>query len=357
LKSSQLIRRLAVRLFGEGPRTLARGSAGRLGAELLASSEGVEFAAPAVAEVTSNLSFAVSQWPSQTRREPSVDVWRMQTAGIYGEDGVIYDRRTRQALQETTIYWRREPRQHPVFELPRAKPVQHFPGRSIFLGGLGGQTFYHFLIENLPKLSALAPSLQDADRIVVQRYIEPTKEAWLRHAGCQLPIQWLQSLEHFTFDEVIFCAPIVADCRPGPGVLRRLREVARGHESAQRKNRTRCIWATRLAAHARPVKWEQRLIDNLPAGWEVVDFAKLTPLEAIEMGREIRFFAGLHGAAFSNLGLWESGIKVIEVYATKEPPWYPTISMSAGHEHFVKFAKDETAIPGILEAIQAMGDR
>jgi capsular polysaccharide biosynthesis protein len=345
-----------VRLFGEGPRALARGNAGRLGAELLASSEGDEFAAPAVADVTPKLPFAVSQWPTDIRREPTVAVWGMQAAGIYGEDGVIYDRRTRQALQETTIYWRREPRKHPVFELPHAKPVQHFPGRSIFLGGLGGQTFYHFLIENLPKLSALAPWLQDAERIVVQRYIEPTKEAWLGHAGCQLPVQWLQSLEHFTFDELIFCAPIVADCRPGPGALRRLREVVGVQRATGRQGRTRCIWASRVGAHARPIKWEQRLINNLPSGWEVVDLATLKPQEAIELGSQIRVFAGLHGAAFSNLGLWEPGMKVLEVYTTKEPPWYPTISMSAGHEHFVQFAKDETAIPGILEAIRAIGD-
>jgi capsular polysaccharide biosynthesis protein len=189
----------------------------------------------------------------------------------------------------------------------------------------------------------------------VQRYIEPTKEAWLRHAGCGLPIQWLSSLDHFTFDELVFCAPIVADCRPGPGALRRLREVARWAEAEPRADRTRCIWASRLGAHARPVEWEQRLIENLPSGWEAVDFAALTPAQAVEQGSEIRAFAGIHGAAFSNLGLWAPGVKVLEVYTTKEPPWYPTISMSAGHEHFVKFAKGEETIPETVDALKKIG--
>lgn len=349
------LRRAAVRLLGQGPRSLAQDSAGDLGAELLASFKGEDFAAPSSAENTPEFSFDVASWPCEMRREPSVDVWRMRKAGIYGEDGVIYDRRTRQALQETTNYWRTEPRNHPVFALPRAKPVQHFGGRSIFLGGLGGQTFYHFLVENLPKLTGLKPWLDKADRIVVQRYIEPTKEAWLRQAGCKLPIVWLKGLEHFTFDELFFCAPIVDDCRPGPGALRRLRELVACGVSNGKTNRRRCVWASRLGAQARRVDWEQCLIDNLPSGWEVVDFAASTPAQAVELGSEIRAFAGIHGAAFSNLGLWEPKVKVLEVYTTKEPPWYPTISMSAGHEHFTKFAKGEETIPEIVDALKVIG--
>lgn len=353
--SSPFLRRAAVRLFGQGPRSLARESARELGAELLTSFPGEDFAAPSSAEVTPDLQFAVSDWAKEPRREPSVEVWRMRMAGIYGEDGVIYDRRTRQALRETTNYWRTEPWNHPVFQLPRAKPVQHFVGRSIFLGGLGGQTFYHFLVENLPKLTALQPWLDQADRIVVQRYIEPTKEAWLRQAGCKLPIVWLKGLEHFTFDELFFCAPIVDDCRPGPGAVRRLRELVACGVSNGKTNRRMCVWASRLGAHARRVDWEQRLIDNLPSGWEVVDFAAMTPAQTVKLGTEIRAFGGIHGAAFSNLGLWEPGVKVLEVYTTNEPPWYPTISMSAGHEHFTKFAKGEETIPEIVDALKVIG--
>ena len=71
----------------------------------------------------------------------------------------------------------------------------------------------------------------------------------------------------------------------------------------------------------------------------------------------MRVFAGIHGAAFSNLGLWAPGVKVLEVYTTKEPPWYPTISMSAGHEHFVKFAKGERVLPEVLEKLKEMGKK
>jgi capsular polysaccharide biosynthesis protein len=97
------------------------------------------------------------------------------------------------------------------------------------------------------------------------------------------------------------------------------------------------------------------LIDNFPSGWEVVDFAALTPAQTVKLGTEIRVFAGIHGAAFSNLGLWEPGVKVLEVYTTKEPPWYPTISMSAGHEHFTKFATDKGTIPEIVDALKVIG--
>jgi capsular polysaccharide biosynthesis protein len=350
------LRRAVVRFLGEGPRCLAKGEAATLGVEILSSSEsGVFENAPAVNEVTPDLPVSVSAWPSVPLREPPLQVWRMRGAGIYGGDGVIYDRRTRRALRETTNYWFVDPEDHPVFKLPRAKPVQHFSGRSIFLGGLGGQTFYHFLIEGLPKLGALAEWGKNADRIIVPRYIESTKEAWLRHAGCRLPIVWLDSLSHFIFDELVFCMPVVADCKPGPGLLGKLRKVVGTQHPDSDVVRKRCVWASRVGPHARSVEWEQDLISALPPSWEVVDFGALKPWEAIDLGAQVRAFAGLHGAAFSNLGLWNPGVKVLEIYTRPNLTWYPSISLAAGHQHYVQFADDKGAVPRLIKTLEEFG--
>jgi capsular polysaccharide biosynthesis protein len=353
MSMEEWLRRSMVRFFGEGPRCLAKGEAATLGAEMLSSSEpGVFQNAPVVNEVTPDLPASVSAWPCAPLREPPIQVWRMRDAGIYGGDGVIYDRRTRQALRETTNYWFVDPQDHPVFKMPRANKPERFAGRSVFLGGLGGQTFYHFLIEGLPKLGALSAWMQDAERIVVPRYIEATKEAWLRKAGCRLPIVWLDSLSHFVFDELVFCMPVVADCKPGPGLLNELRKVLGIPEASHHGTRERCVWASRLGPHARNVDWEQDLIDALPPSWEVVDFGALKPQEAIDFGARVQAFAGLHGAAFSNLGLWNPGIKVLEIYTRPNLTWYPAISLAAGHHHYVKFAHDKGAVPVLIKALE-----
>jgi hypothetical protein len=347
IKDNVRLRRAAVRLFGQGPRKLAKGGAETLGAELLSTEEGREFYGPAVEKVQPELPECVKDWPVALRQEPPVQVWRMRNAGIYDENGVVYDRRSRQAVREMSAFWWTSAEQNPVFQMPRAKKVRHFPGRSVFLGGLGGQTFYHFLVEILPKLQPLGPWLPGAERLIVQRYIEPTKVTWLQHAGCDLPIEWLNSLSHFTFDELIFCMPIVTDCRPGPGALQVLRSVVGGDAWSGSPPRTRCIWASRLGVHAHRAEWEKRLIENLPSPWEVVDFAEISPQEAIDLGREVKAFAGLHGAAFSNLALWSPGVEVLEVYTGPNAPWYPCLSMTAKHNHRVVFAEGEASVPGI----------
>lgn len=354
IRDNWWLRRAAVLLFGQGPRALAGGGAETLGAELLYRKEGRAFDAPAVEKVRPELPARVAEWPVEHRKEPPVQVWRMREAGIYDENGVVYDRRTRRAVREMTEFWWTTPERNPVFQLPRAKAVRHFPGRTVFLGGLGGQTFYHFLVEILPKLRAMAPWLQDAERLVVQRYIEPTKETWIRHAGCQLPIEWLVSLSHFTFDELIFCTPIVTDCRPGPTAIEDLRAVVGCRVSFPGARRTRCVWASRLRAGARRAEWEKQLIENLPAPWEVVDFSELTPGEAIDLGNEVAAFAGLHGAAFANLALWPPGVEVLEVYTGPNAPWYPCLSMTAKQRHRVFFAEDESSLGEIRRLLDEL---
>jgi capsular polysaccharide biosynthesis protein len=343
------VRRAVTLALGEGPKRIASLAPRGEECALLLEEPGESFTAPASPQVSPDLPSPVSAWPQTKVTAPVRRIWSVQQAGLFDDDGVIYDLRTRAAFVETLTYWHRPPGRHPALALRRGRPARVLEGTSIFLGGLGGQTFYHFLVENLPKISWLRPWLAQADRIVVQNYLEPTKAAWLRHVGMPLPVEWLNPLDHFHCERLIFCTPLVADCLPGVETIARLRQLTR--PSAEIKRRHRFVWATRRNNAVRNVSWEEDLQRRLPAGWEIIDFAQLTPAETIALGEECAGFAGLHGAAFANLALWREGIRVLEVYTQSHAPWYPCLSLSAGHQHEIIFANSPNGIPEIVQRL------
>lgn len=344
------LRRSAVRLFGQGPRVLAPGDPATVGAELLRSDQPPPFNAPACREVTANLPACVADWPLASHMPAAGQVWRLHEAALYDDDGVIYHRPTRRALRETLVYWKIPPHRHPALGLPRVLPARNLPGITLFLGGLGGQTFYHFLVENLPKLALLQPWLATAERILVQNYLEPIKLAWLHRIGVTLPVEWLAPLDHIHCETLLFCTPLVDDCRPSPRIVATLRQLL-GVPVVPPAPRSRRIWATRINHAARPAPWEKNLVEHLPAGWEVIDLARLSPDELLALGREVAVFAGLHGAAFANLALFPSGVRVLEIYTRPHEAWYPCLSLSAGHHHEVAFADSAASIPALAQRL------
>lgn len=346
-------RRAATWFSGEGPRRIVSLGAGGPRWQLQLQEHAPAFTAPVYAFVGPHLPDAVADWPTSQRVAAPRQVWRARNAGLYDDDGAVYDVASRRAFAETLDSWDGSPQHHPALTLRRGLAARQFDGLSIFLGGLGGQTFYHFLVEILPKLDLLRPWLGGARRLIVQNYLESNKLAWLRFLGVDLAVEWLPPLGHFLCDELMFCPSLVRDSRPDPDLVARLARLAR---VLPPKNRTRRVWASRQQSHMRPTPWESELIKALPAGWEPVDFGRLTPKETVELGRECACFAGLHGAAFANLAVWPAGIRVLEIYTRRHLPWYPALSLSAGHHHQVLFAETAADIPRVLARLPRQHD-
>lgn len=328
------LRRLAVRFLGQGPRTI--GSVRDIAQPLVRKPGGALQAPASGLNVTPDLPGEVANWPQVIQNAPGIALYLLDEVGIYDDDGALYDLRTRRAFVETLHDWSASPRRHPALALPFVKPARKLKGLSLFLGGLGGQTFYHFLIDNLPRLTLLSRLYPDARRIIVQDHIAANKIAWLRHAGCDLPVEWLRPLDHLHCERLAFTTHPNSIFAASPWSLASLRLLA--GVGAARPSRNRCIWASRLVATARAMPWEQDVISNLPSPWEVVDFGALTPAEAIETMAECTALAGLHGAAIANIALAPAGLRVLEVFSAPNHAWYPTISTLSGHHHSVLFA-------------------
>ncbi|MBC8012429.1 MAG: glycosyltransferase family 61 protein [Burkholderiales bacterium] len=341
------LRRLVVRLCGQGPRSI--GSVLDAAPPVVSEPGGV-FRAPAPGlSVTPDLPGDVADWPHVTQAAPAVALHVLGEAALYDDDGAIYDLRTRRAFVETLHHWSAPPHRHPALALPFVKPARRLEGLSLFMGGLGGQTFYHFLIDHLPRLSLLSRLYPEARRIIVQDYIADNKTAWLRHAGCDLPVEWLRPLDHLHCERLAFTTHPNHLYAASPWSLASLLRLSGA--GAARPSRSRHIWASRLGTAARATPWEQDLICLLPPPWEVVDFGALSPAETIETMAGCTALAGLHGAAFANIALAPAGLRVLEVFSAPNHAWYPTISTLTGHKHRVLFAASSEPVLAALSSL------
>ncbi len=340
------IRRLAVRLFGQGPRVL--GSVAEF-AQPLFTHPGENYDAPPHDQVCPDCPARVADWPRRKARAPNRSLYLIGNTGLYDDDGAIYDLRSRRAFIETLDYWFVPPHRHPSLALPRVHPPRHLPGLSLFLGGLGGQTFYHFLIDHLPRFALFAPLLDQARRLIVQAHIEDNKLAWLREAGCTLPVEWLGPLDHFHCEHLAFATRANGLFDVSPWTLVQLDALFPPPSPAP--TRHRFIWAGRVGAPARHTPWEADLIARLPRPWEVIDFARLAPAAVRQTLAECVAFAGLHGAAFANLALAPRGLRVLEVFPAPNYAWYPAISLLKGHDHEILFASSSGNVLSRLAAL------
>lgn len=336
------LRRVAVALAGHGPKRVLPAGVQYPRATMSNREPGQVFSAPNVELVGADIPAEVATWPRLLAREPDRYVVTADNAGLYDDDGVVYDIPSRAAYPETLHYFGEPPGRHPVFSLRRGHKPTELPGTSVFIGGAGGQTFFHFLIESLPQVALLGDALSKASRLIVQGYLEPQKMAWLRHLGITAPVQWLNALDHLQCERLVFTSRLVTHYHPNPWSVRTLRTMFKVDTDAGQA-RSHRIWIDRRAAHVRPVRWESELVAQLPDPWEPVDFARLTPTETIRLCRECSHVAGFHGAGLANTVFCPPGTRILEAYESANHAWYPVLSTVAGHSHRVYFTPANAA--------------
>lgn len=340
-RAKWLARRGCVLLFGQGPRRFVSDDARRARTSTVFWERGGPFAAPAPLWTESTLPSRVADWPRDTLQEPERTVIMAENAALYDDDGAIYDRSTHGAYPETLESPEGRPERHLALTLPRLKMPRRLPGLSFFLGGLGGQTFFHFLIEILPKLHLLAQANLKVERLIVQGHFERNKAAWLAAVGASLPVEWIGPLDHLHCERLAFTPRVVDHYRPNPWAIATLRRLVEA--PSPRRQRFRRVWIDRSGSSVRPVAWERDIVATLPAGWDAIDFAQLTPAETLRTCSECTHLAGFHGAGFANAAFCPPGTQVLEFYTAPNHTWYPTLSAVCGHNHFVHLGVSDAA--------------
>ncbi len=264
--------------------------------------------------------------------EPTRRLFAMSDAGIIGAHGICYSPSTRTAISETLESWDLSIDRHPVFSTPRLPAARALPGVSLSLATLGGETFYHFLIESLPKLALARAFLPHIDQLLVPRYIENAKTAWLRQLGFTQKIVWLDDLAHWRCEQLLFTNRLARHYEPNAWCVHTLRDFAA--TPAHNPSTGSALWLDRSGVANRATTWEREFAAQLPE-LESVDLGAIDPAQVLTRCSSARIFAGLHGAAFANMVFSPPGAKIIELMQRAFHPFYARLAQACGHEHLV----------------------
>ncbi len=281
--------------------------------------------------------------------EPTRRLFAMSEARIIGAQGICYAPATRTAFSETLESWETSPEQHTIFSTPGFPAARPLSGMSLSLATLGGETFYHFLLESLPKLALARAFLPHIDQLLVPRYIEQSKTAWLRRLGFTQKIVWLDDFAHWHCEQLLFTNRLARHFEPNPWCVRVLREFARvpAHSTSGPS-----LWLDRSGVANRATAWERDFAAQLPE-LESVDLGTIEPAQVLTRCASARIFTGLHGAAFANMVFSPPGAQIIELMPRAFHPFYARLAQACGHEHIaVRMPETESGRTATLAIVR-----
>jgi hypothetical protein len=261
----------------------------------------------------------------------STRVMALTAAGVATSDGIIYCLRTRRAVAETVRQWTAPATDHPLLSAPNFPPPSRRLGRCLNLGTQGGDGFFHFLVESIPRLQYARAWLQYADHVIANGRPGGFQERWLTHAGVPKErIIWLQSLTHFACDQVLFIDYPMLNYQPSPGAITAIRDA---FPPAQTGKARRRIWISRSDANNRQVNWERDLLAQLP-GFERTILSELTPEAQIQLFSDSDSVVAPHGAGLANLVFCSPGARVVEIFPpSHRQPIYSRLAQLSGLDY------------------------
>lgn len=362
--------KLAVEAWAAGQQSAGRCQAG-------ATLSAVSSLAPAEAEDRAGDSWGADvsiSWPNgTTSRTPLLYterrrfVAKLRSVELAGRDGVIIaPRKTKPCVvyTDTAVHfvslpdnlpmltiWLADPktRQGPVswYQPQAARPGQpmgpppqaaekHAEVASLLQ--FAATSYYHFVLEVLPRLMLLRPLLLESPELKVlvcddtsknqfqYQYLDliagldgqPLRDRLVsyRCGGSSGPRVRAKQLHLPTWDP-IEAAGHASHCLPPRSLIRELRETVAGPQ-LPRQSRRKVVFVTRRGQSMRELETEDELLNSVraavPDGFAVTVFDGKLPIpEALALFREAAVVIGVHGGALANILACGEGTLVIEL--------------------------------------------
>lgn len=283
-------------------------------------------------------------------REPTRRLFALAGGTVRGRDGAVVDPASGVAVRESLDLWDEPLDRHPALRPDGFDPVERLPGTSLLIATLGGDGFFHFLLEALPKLVLARDVLPACRTVLVAGDSEPWRLAWLAKAGVDPGrIRWLGPRSHLACDQLLFTNRLVRHFEPNPWVVAALRGLLALPPPTPRPDGP-VLWLDRSAAPHRRRPWEGELHRLAAPDAVPIDLGSLSPEAVVTACAGARAFAGLHGAAFANLVFAAPGARVLEFQPEPFAPWYARLADTCGQRHLAVPVTAET-----MEAAAAAG--
>ncbi len=222
----------------------------------------------------------------------------------------------------------KNPTNHPVF-YKKIPPLQKLDGTVAVLSAMGANTYFHWMIDVLPRIDLLRRSgipLEQIDYFIVNGIHLPFQQETLDILGIsrEKALDGTNEYPHIKADRLVVpSSPRHGTCNIGKWAFDFLREEFLGTEISKKSEQTERIYINRSRANRRKVINEPEVIDFLNKfGFQSI------ALESISVAEQARLFASAecviapHGAGLTNLVFCSPGTKVIEIFS----PNYVSVS-------------------------------
>jgi Glycosyltransferase 61 len=260
-------------------------------------------------------------------------------------------------LSDVSVVVRVDPQNpiaHPVFHRP-LPPLKKIRGTVAVLSTMGGNTYFHWLIDLLPRLHLLRQSQhwQEIDYFYVNGIHQSFQRETLQMLN--IPLDKVISGKdspHLQADRLIVAShPRQGTCAIGSWVFEFLREslLPQVVSSAQLQSLPRRIYVSRNQASRRKVTNESAVFEYLQEqGFERIFLENLSVAEQIQHFAAAEYVIAPHGAGLTNLVFCSPQTKVIEIYSPNYVSVsYWNISAQMGLDYHYLFGAGERPIANV----------
>jgi glycosyl transferase family 61 len=221
-------------------------------------------------------------------------------------------------IEEFCMYWGTTRwREHPIFWHPFVEPPMEVAGSLAVLAARGDHSYYHFLLDVLPRLAILdTPGVPTPERWYVPLQRSFQREI-LELAGLPPEADVIDSdlVTHVRAESLLVPGLPDAELRAPPWAVAFIRERLRPPDLERVPGRR--IYVTRgREPHNRIVANEDAVVELLGGrGFAVVDPGTMPVTEQIRTFAEAEWIVAPHGAALANLAFASPGASVVELFA------------------------------------------
>lgn len=239
-------------------------------------------------------------------------------------------------LADVSIEWGRKAEENWVFRrllLPKPQPVT---GRTLVLASTGGDTYFHWITDVLPRLGLARRGGYDPasfDWVLVNGLTHPFQEETLEHIG----ISKNRCLSFHKPELAYEMEEALLPSLPGvPGVVPpETVEFLQSTFPTKKIGAGRKLFIGRGGAEHRALIHEGKIAAMLSErGFESVDCGKMSVQEQANIFGSAEVVVGAHGAALTNLVFCRPGTRVVELFSPAYVnPCYRDLCVAAGLRH------------------------
>jgi capsular polysaccharide biosynthesis protein len=242
----------------------------------------------------------------------------------------------------------KNPSKHPVFRRP-IPPIQKLDGTVAVLSAMGANTYFHWMIDVLPRIDLLRRSgipLNQIDYFIVNGVHLPFQQETLDIFGIpkEKAIDGTNEYPHIKADMLVVPSfPRHRTCNIGKWAFDFLREEILSTAIPTKSEQTERIYINRSKANRRKVTNEAEVIDFLSKrGFKNIALESISVTEQARLLSAAECVIAPHGAGLTNVMFCNVGTKVIEIFSPNYVSIsYWNISNQVGLDYYYLFGEGE----------------